>query len=134
MLAGYGGSLLPSLYPPGQSNFWTSSPTYFFIKMGVMLVLMGLIYIYVQRPFSAEPRNPAWSPMLEFGRSSLFVYWIHVELVYGIFTWPIHKRLPIQWTLVSFVVFSALMYAATLAKCRIVANWTASRAAASGPA
>ena len=134
MPAGYGGAQLPSLYPPGQSNFWTSSPTYFFIKMGVMLVLMGLIYIYVQRPFSAEPRNPAWSPMLEFGRSSLFVYWIHVELVYGIFTWPIHKRLPIQWTLVSFVVFSALMYAATLAKCRIVANWTARRAAASGPA
>ena len=29
--------------------------------------------------------SSAWSPMLEFGRSSLFVYWIHVELVYGVF-------------------------------------------------
>jgi uncharacterized membrane protein len=130
ILAGYGASFLPSLYPPGHSDFWTSSPTYFFIKTGVLLVLMGAIYVYVQRPFSAAPRNPAWSPMLEFGRSSLFVYWIHVELVYGIFTWPIHKRLPIQWTLAAFVAFSALMYAATLLKCRVVANWKAKREAA----
>jgi uncharacterized membrane protein len=126
---GYGASGLPSIYPAGYSNFWTSSPTYYFIKIGVMLALMGLIYVYVQRPFSAEPRNPAWSPMLEFGRSSLFVYWIHVELAYGIFSYPLHRKLPVWWTLVAFSVFTALIYGATLLKSRFVSGWKARRAA-----
>jgi uncharacterized membrane protein len=129
-VVGYGTSHLPSIDPHGYSSFWTSSPTYYFVKIGIMLVLMGLIYVYVQRPFSAEPRNPAWSPMLEFGRSSLFVYWIHVELAYGIFSYPLHRRLPVWWSLAAFTAFTAFLYAATLAKSRLVAGWKARRAAA----
>jgi hypothetical protein len=121
--------LLPTIYPAGYSNFWTSSPTYYFVKIGIMLMLMGLIYLYVQRPFSEEPRNPAWSPMLEFGRSSLFVYWIHVELAYGIFSYPLHRKLPVWWSLVAFTGFTALIYGATLLKSRFVADWKARRAA-----
>ena len=128
--AGYGASFLPSLYPAGCSNFWTSSPTYFFVKIGIMLVLMGAIYVYVQRPFSAEPRNPAWSPMLEFGRSSLFVYWIHVELVYGIFSYPIHRKLPVWGSLAAFIAFTLFIYGVTLLKSRLVAGWKARRAVA----
>jgi len=90
---------------------------------------MGLIYVYVQRPFSAEPRNPAWSPMLEFGRSSLFVYWIHVELAYGIFSYPIHRKLPVWWSLAAFAAFTGFIYAVTLLKSRVVAGWRARRAA-----
>jgi len=130
----YGASHLPSIYPAGYSNFWTTSPTYYFIKIGIMLTLMGLIYVYVQRPFASEPRNPAWSPMLEFGRSSLFVYWIHVELAYGIFSHPLHRRLPVEWTVVAFIAFTAIVYGATLLKSRVVAGWKARRAAAPRPA
>ena len=68
--------------------------------------------------------------MLEFGRSSLFVYWIHVELAYGIFSYPLHRRLPVWWSLAAFTAFTALIYAATLAKSRLVAGWKARRAAA----
>ena len=128
--AGYGASYLPTLYPAGWSNFWTSSPTYFFVKIGIMLTLMGAIYVYVQRPFSAEPRNPAWSPMLEFGRSSLFVYWIHVELAYGIFSYPIHRKLPVWGSLLAFTAFTLGIYALTLLKSRLVAGWKARRAVA----
>jgi uncharacterized membrane protein len=130
MAAGYLASYLPTLYPAGWSNFWTSSPTYFFVKIGIMLVLMGAIYVYVQRPFSAEPRNPAWSPMLEFGRSSLFVYWIHVELAYGIFSYPIHRKLPAWGSLAAFIAFTLCIYGLTLLKSRLVANWKAGRAVA----
>ena len=126
--AGYAASFLPSIYPAGHSSFWTSSPTYYFIKIGIMLVLMGAIYVYVQRPFSAEPRNPAWSPMLEFGRSSLFVYWIHVELAYGIFTFPIHRKLPVWGSLAAFIAFTLFIYGVTLLKSRLVADWKARRA------
>jgi hypothetical protein len=126
---GCGAAYLPSPYPPGVSNFWTTSPTYFFIKIGIMLVLMGAIYLYVQRPLSAAPRNPASGPMLEFGRSSLFVYWIHVEIAYGIFSRPLHQRLPVGLSLVSFLAFSALLYRASVLKTRMVASWRARQAA-----
>lgn len=126
---GYGASFLPTIYPAGWSNFWTTSPTYYVMKMGIMLMIMGAVYVYVQRPFAAEPRNPSWSPMLEFGRSSLFVYWIHVELAYGIFTWPIHRRLTLEWTLFSFIVFTALMFWASVAKTRWVARHKATKTA-----
>jgi uncharacterized membrane protein len=129
VVAGYGACFLPTLYPAGWSNFWTSSPTYFFIKIGIMLVLMGGIYVYVQRPFGAAPRNPAWSPMLEFGRSSLFVYWIHVELAYGIFSYPIHRKLPVWGTLAAFIAFTLSIYGVTLVKSRLVAGWRSRRAA-----
>ena len=126
---GCGAAYLPSPYPPGVSNFWTTSPTYFFIKIGIMLALMGAIYLYVQRPLSAEPRNPASSPMLEFGRSSLFVYWIHVEIAYGIFSHPLHQRLLVWQSLVAFLVFAALLYRASVLKTRLVASWRARQAA-----
>ena len=122
VLAGYAGAHLPSLYPPGQSDFWTSSPTYYFIKIGIVLMLTGAVYLYVQRPLSTEPRTPQWSPMLEFGRSSLFVYWIHVELAYGYFSYPLHRRLPLAWTCLAFVAFTALMYWATAMKNRLASG------------
>jgi uncharacterized membrane protein len=127
LLGGFGAAFLPSPYPGDWSNFWTTSPTYFFMKTGIMLMAMGAIYVYVQRPFAAEPRNPSWSPMLEFGRSSLFVYWIHVELAYGIFTYPIRRRLTIEKAFLTFLVFTALMFGASVLKTRVVARWKARR-------
>lgn len=132
LIGGYGASFLPSLYPDGYSNFWTTSPTYYFMKIGIMLMLMGAVYVYVQRPFATEPRNPAWSPMLEFGRSSLFVYWIHVELAYGIFTYPLRRRLTVEKAFVAFVIFTALMFGASVLKTALVARWKAARAAGRG--
>jgi len=125
---GYYADTLPSIYPQGLSNFWTTSPTYFFVKLGIILVLTGLTYVYVQRPLSAEPRNPASSPMLEFGRSSLFVYWIHVEIAYGFFTHPIHGRLAVWQSLLAVALFSYLLYRAALLKERLVTRWEAGKA------
>ena len=58
--------------------------------------------------------------MLVFGRTSLFVYWIHVELVYGYATWPIRHRLPIVGTFIAYGLFTALVYAAVIAKARLM--------------
>ncbi|HVC19996.1 MAG TPA: heparan-alpha-glucosaminide N-acetyltransferase domain-containing protein [Vicinamibacterales bacterium] len=62
------------------------------------------------------------------GRESLFVYWIHVEMVYGLLTWPIHRRLPVAGTAAAYLLFSLLMYGAVVLKGRITARWEASGA------
>ena len=38
----------------------------------------------------------AWQgPLATLGRASLFIYWIHVELVYGYASWFWRRRLPV---------------------------------------
>ena len=43
------------------------------------------------RAWSSWRTGSAWrvAALERFGRRSLFVYWIHVELVYGYATWPL---------------------------------------------
>ena len=44
------------------------------------------------------------------GRSSLFVYWIHVEMAYGGLSRPLKRALPLEWSLVATVALCALLY------------------------
>ena len=45
-----------------------------------------------------------WEALQQFGRASLFVYWIHVELVYGVLSAPIHRRLAFPVAVAAFAV------------------------------
>jgi hypothetical protein len=58
-------------------------------------------------------RTPVFSPMLIFGRASLFVYWVHVEIVYGSVSTPWHRALPIAQSLPALVVFTAALVGIT---------------------
>jgi uncharacterized membrane protein len=109
---GYLASWLPPIY--ADTDFWTSSPTFFFVRLGILMVGVPLASWWC-----AVRPGPAW--LLEFGRSSLFVYWIHVELVYGIVSLPLHGRLPFAATLAGYVAFCGLMYWAVMTKARVLA-------------
>jgi len=109
--AGYGASFLPSIY--SASDFWTSSPTFFFLRLGLIILVFSLAYAWGRR---TQPSHI--SPLQQLGRTSLFIYWIHVEMVYGLLTYPLHRALPIQWAFVAFGVFSLLMYGVSVLKTR----------------
>jgi uncharacterized membrane protein len=101
---------LPAIYR--ESSFWTSSPTYFAIRLGVMMMAFAALYALEQ----LAGRYAVSFPGLElFGRRSLFVYWIHVELVYGYATWPIHRGLSLWGVGLAYVAFSTLIYGAAMA-------------------
>jgi uncharacterized membrane protein len=112
----------PSIYP--HSSFWTSSPTYFAIRVGVLTAGLAAIYAAARAVEACGGRLPV---LERLGRNSLFVYWIHVELVYGYATWPLRRRLPLWGTAVAYVVFCALMYAAIGVRDRLVEGWRARR-------
>ena len=111
--ASLGGSFLPSIYP--QSAFWTSSPSFFFLRIGVLLMLMTLACLWAQRPTSDH-----FSPLKQFGRTSLFVYWIHVEMVYGILSYPLHRNLSLPAAVVAFALFTLAMFGLSMLKTRLV--------------
>jgi len=114
---GFYGASLPTIYR--QSSFWTSSPTYFAIRTGVMMLALAVTYGLVR-----SARRGITLPWLErLGRRSLFVYWIHVELVYGYATWPIRHRLEIWQTTIAWLAFSVMIYGFVVLRDRLVARW-----------
>ena len=114
---GYAASFQPSIYP--VANFWTSSPTFFFIRLGVCTAMLpiafgiDLFHAFARRQFGSyfsEPDVPG-RVLNTLGRSSLFVYWIHVEMAYGGLSKPIKRALPLELSLAATVALCALLYA-----------------------
>ena len=127
----YAGSYLPSIY--ADSQFWTSSPMFFLLRVAVVTSTLSVLYFYERRP---RLLGSAWrwaSPMVRFGQASLFVYWVHVELVYGVISEPLHRSLPFPTAVGAFAVFSVAMFGLATAKNAAVARWKRWRAEMAAP-
>ena len=63
--AAYALSFRPTWYP--QSHFWTTSPAFFFLRLGIMTAALGFAYAWELRPGGAQK----WSPLANWaGRRS----------------------------------------------------------------
>jgi uncharacterized membrane protein len=113
---------LPSIY--AESSFWTSSPTFFAIRVGVLLGVVSGLY-WIDRWSRERPwRSKALVGGIEtLGRNSLFIYWIHVEIVYGYASWPLWRQLPVWAAPLSLVVVAGLMLGAVALKDRVRSRW-----------
>jgi len=64
-----------------------------------------------------------FSIMRQLGRTSLLVYWIHVDLCYGSVSGRLHGRLNMAWATVGFVAMTGLMLAVSIYKTRSSGVW-----------
>ena len=104
-------SFQPALFP--TADFWHDSPTLFFIRLGCVLLTVPTAWV-------AEKTLPAavLQPVVAMGRSSLFVYWIHIEMVYGVIAEPIKQQLPLWAALTGTALLCVLLYGLVLIKNR----------------
>jgi len=65
-----------SLYT--KSEFWLDGPELILIKLGVVLWVLSFSFLWTRYAAS-----PGWSILRQLGTTSLLVYWVHIELVYG---------------------------------------------------
>jgi uncharacterized membrane protein len=128
LAGGYAASFQPSIYP--VSNFWTSSPTFFFMRLGYCTVMLpigraiDLLHGFVRRQFSnyfTAPDVPG-RVIATLGKSSLFVYWVHVEMAYGGLSRPLRRSMPLELSLLATVALCALLYKLVKWKDRKMAN------------
>ena len=63
-------------------DFWHTSPEFFLIRAGVVMAIVFLTYAWCR--WGAGQWG--FSPLIELGRQSLVVYWVHIEFVYGRFS------------------------------------------------
>jgi uncharacterized membrane protein len=129
-LIGYRLSLLPSIYVP-RSEFWTSSPTFFLLRVGLILLMLPLAFFWEVAPWRGVISR--WSPIEELGKASLFVYWIHVEMVYGFISRPLRRALSFETAIGADIMFSIFLLALVLVKNRLVTARKAPPVRARGP-
>jgi uncharacterized membrane protein len=120
-------SYQPALYP--TANFWHDSPTIFFIRLGAVTALVPIAWVV------EGLSERGWLPLAPFralvslGRSSLFVYWIHVEMVYGLIAEPLKQALPLWATQAAWLLLSLALYGIVIVKNRMLDGYELPRRA-----
>ena len=91
-----------SLYQ--KSDFWVDSPGLIFIKLGVTMVILAFAYVWMETYGKA-----GWSWIKQLGSTSLLVYWVHIEIVYGRWLGKWKEHLDVNETVILTVGIIGLM-------------------------
>ncbi len=94
-----------------KSDFWIDGPALILIKTGVVLISLAFAYIW-----TLQPSAQSWSWVRQFGTTSLLVYWVHIELVYGRWLGDMKEALTINQTIIAAVSITVFMLLLSVAK------------------
>lgn len=86
-----------------KSEFWLDSPWLILMKVGVLLLIFSFAYLWTKH---SEGR---WSWVRQFGMTSLIVYWVHIELIYGRWFWFWKENLTVGQTAIAAAFLIVLM-------------------------
>lgn len=122
LLAQYASNLPYSFY--ANTDFWLNSPALVFMKLGLILIVVAFAFLWNQ--WSPD----SWSWVRQLGTTSLLVYWVHIELVYGRWFGFWKQNLEIA----QVAIFAAFLVVAMLGLSIARTRWPAIREALSfGP-
>jgi len=60
-------------------DYWHTSPNFFLVRVGMLLVILAAAWAWCR--WGAGQWG--FSPLIQLGQTSLLVYWVHIEFVYG---------------------------------------------------
>jgi uncharacterized membrane protein len=63
-------------------DYWHTSPNFLMMRIGMLLVICFLSYAWCRWGLATR----GFSPLIQLGQTSLLVYWVHIEFVYGRFS------------------------------------------------
>jgi hypothetical protein len=63
-------------------DYWHTSPNFLMTRVGILLVIAFLSYAWCRWGLATR----GFSPLIQLGQTSLLVYWVHIEFVYGRFS------------------------------------------------
>src|SRR6266702_2125852 len=87
-------------------DYWHSNPNFFLLRCGVLLVILFLVYAWCRWGFAQK----GFSPIIQLGNTSLLVYWVHIEFVYGRFSiLPKKQCSAVQATAGLLTIFLAML-------------------------
>ncbi len=63
-------------------DYWHSGPNFLLMRCGILLIILFLVYAWCRWGLAQK----GFSPIIQLGNTSLLVYWVHIEFVYGRFS------------------------------------------------
>lgn len=104
----YFSNLPYDFYP--KAEFWLNGPGLVTIKLGVILLVVPFAWLW------CEVGNPRWSFVSQLGTTSLIVYWVHIEIVYGRWLGLWHQTFTAWECALASVAVIALMVAVSVGR------------------
>ncbi len=112
------------LYP--VYDYWHTSPNFFLMRCGVLLIILFCVYAWCRWGLA----QMGFSPIIQLGKTSLLVYWVHIEFVYGRFSiLPKHRCTVLQASAGLCIIFLAMLVLSLLRT-----NWKTRHAKTQTPA
>jgi hypothetical protein len=94
-----------------KSEFWLNSPAQVLTKQGVTFLLLAVAFLWTR-----HVSKGGWSWVRQLGITSLLVYWVHIELVYGRWLWFFKNGLTVPETMMTALSIILLMVAISTLK------------------
>jgi uncharacterized membrane protein len=103
-------------------DYWHTSPNFFLMRCGILLIILFGVYAWCRWGLA----QMGFSPIIQLGKTSLLVYWVHIEFVYGRFSiLPKRQCSVLQASIGLLIIFLAMLLLSLLR-----ASWKNRRAKA----
>ena len=96
-------------------DFWHTSPNFFLIRVGLLLAILAAVYSWCRWGAGAW----GFSPLVQLGQTSLLVYWVHIELVYGRLSILPKKSQSVQAASIGLIAIFLLMLLLSMVRTRM---------------
>ena len=97
-----------------EYDYWHTSPNFFLARLGVLMAIVFLSYAWCRWGFGGR----GFSPLIQMGQTSLLVYWVHIEFVYGRFSILAKRSQSITTASLGLLVIFIAMTLLSLARTR----------------
>ena len=94
-------------------DYWHTSPNFFLLRVGILLIILSAAFAWCRWGFRG------FSPLIQLGQTSLLVYWVHIELVYGRLSILRKHAQSIPTASIGLGVIFALMLLLSVARTRV---------------
>ncbi len=112
----YFSNLPYDVYP--HSEYWLNSPGLVAVKLGVILLTVAFAWVWCGHAGIGIALS-RWSLVRQLGTTSLVVYWVHIEMVYGRWLGLWHQTFTAGQCILASVVLVVLMTGVSLLR----SNW-----------
>jgi uncharacterized membrane protein len=106
-------------------DYWHTSPSFFLMRCGILLIILFCVYAWCRWGVA----QMGFSPIIQLGKTSLLVYWVHIEFVYGRFS-ILPKR---QCSVFKASAGLCVIFLAMLLLSLLRTNWKSRRSKAHAP-
>jgi fucose 4-O-acetylase-like acetyltransferase len=96
-------------------DYWHTGPNFFLARTGILLMILLACYAWCRW----GPGEWGFSPIIQLGQTSLLVYWVHIEFVYGRFSILPKRGVSIQTASLGLLAIFIAMVLLSLARTRL---------------